>query len=151
MPVTYGAFGEAIEGDVCSPAAKYLLEIPDEDENLDGEHKERFHTVVAKLLYIMKRARPELETAVAFLCTRVSKCGMSDWKKLRRVLQYAKKTLEDKRIIGASNLQELYMFVDASYAIYDDKRGITGGCMSMGNGFFSCKVIKTKDKHKEFN
>ena len=92
----------------------------------------------------MKRARPDLETAVAFLCTGVSKCGISDWKKLRRVLQYAKKTLTDKQIIGASNLQELFMFVDASYAIYDDKRGITGGCMSMGTGFFHARSSKQK-------
>ena len=75
---TIQSFGEEIDGNVSTPAAPHLLKVPLEDEELDDERKERFHSVVAKLLYIMKRARPDLETAVAFLCTRVAKCGMSD-------------------------------------------------------------------------
>ena len=92
----------------------------------------------------MKRARPDLETAVAFLCTRVSKSTMSDWKKLKRVLQYAKGTIKDVRIIGASNLSHIYMFVDASYAVYENMRGQTGGCMSMGLGVFHGRSSKQK-------
>ena len=141
---TIQAFGEEIEGEVKSPAAKYLLNVPDDDEDLDDERKERFHSVVAKLLYIMKRARPDLETGVAFLCTRVTKCTMSDWKKLKRVLQYAKCTVNDVRVIGATSLKDIFIFVDASYAVYDNMRGVTGGCMSMGFGVFHAKSSKQK-------
>ena len=31
------------------------------------------HAVVAKFLHIIKRARPDLETSVGHLCTRVTK------------------------------------------------------------------------------
>ena len=141
---TIQSFGEEVEGEVKSPAAKYLLNIPEEDEELDDERKERFHSVVAKLLYIMKRARPDLETGVAFLCTRVTKCMMSDWKKLKRLLQYAKCTVNDVRVIGATSLKDIFIFVDASYAIYDNMRGVTGGCMSMGFGVFHAKSSKQK-------
>ena len=141
---TVQAFGEKIDGTVSTPAAKYLFNVPDNDEELDEERKERFHSVVAKLLYIMKRARPDLETAVAFLCTRVSSCGLSDWKKLRRLLQYAKNTSSDERVIGASSINDIYMFVDASYAVYNNMRGVTGGCMSMGRGFFHARSSKQK-------
>ena len=86
---TVQAFGEPIDGVVTLPAVKYLLNVPEEDDELDNERKERFRSVVAKLLYIMKKGRPDLKpAAVAFLYTRVSKCVMSDWKKLRQMLQY---------------------------------------------------------------
>ena len=35
---------------------------------------------------------------------------MSYWKKLRRVLQYAKSTANDKRIIGASGIKDIFIF-----------------------------------------
>ena len=44
---TIQSFGEPIEGKVNSPAAKYLLNIPEDDEELDEQRKERFHSVVA--------------------------------------------------------------------------------------------------------
>ena len=141
---TVQAFGEKIEGTVTSPAAKYLLNVPEDDEVLDDERKDRFHSVVAKLLYIMKRARPDLEPAVAFLCTRVSKSSKSDWGKLRRVLQYAQGTKDDVRVIGATKLSDIFTFVDASYAVYDNMRGVTGGCMSMGIGMFHARSSKQK-------
>lgn len=71
---TIQSFGEKIEGEVANPATKNLLHIPEEDEDLDEEREKRFHSVVAKLLYLMKRARPDLEPEVSFLCTRVSVC-----------------------------------------------------------------------------
>ena len=92
----------------------------------------------------MKRARPDLETAVAFLCTRVSCSTLSDWKKLKRVLKYAEGTINDERVIGASSLKNIFMFIDASYAIYDNMRGVTGGCMLMGIGTFHARSSKQK-------
>ena len=50
---------------------------------LDEEKSENFHSVVAKLLYIMKSTRSDLDTAVGFLITRVSKSDEDVWTKLR--------------------------------------------------------------------
>ena len=58
-----------------------------------GDKREVFHSVVAKLLCIMKRARPDLETAIDYLCTRVSKSDVDDWKKIRRVIAFVKCTI----------------------------------------------------------
>ena len=69
---------------------------------------------------------------------------MSDWKKLKRVLQYAKVTKDDVRVIGATSLSDIFTFVDASYAVYDNMRGVTGGCMSMGVGMFNARSSKQK-------
>jgi hypothetical protein len=35
---------------------------------LDGEARERFHTTVARLLYLSKRGRPDIKLPVLFLC-----------------------------------------------------------------------------------
>ena len=51
-------------------------------EQLNEEKSEIFHSLTAKLLYIMKRARPDIETAISFLSRQVSKSDMDDWKKL---------------------------------------------------------------------
>jgi hypothetical protein len=47
-----------------------------------------FHTHVAKLLYLAKRVRPEMLTAISFLTTRVQACDQDDLAKLRRALGY---------------------------------------------------------------
>ena len=86
------------------------------------------------MLYITKRARPDIETAVAFLCTRVSKSTHADWLKLKRVLGFLKKNIDDVRIIGASSLLELYTWIDAAYGVHDDMKSHTGGTMPLGTG-----------------
>ena len=117
-----------------TPANKNLFNVTEESISLNDEKSDVFHSIVAKLLYITKRARPDVETAISFLCRRVSKSTMEDWKKLRRVLAYLKNTINDIRIIGANNLQEVYTWVDAAYGVHDDMRSHTGGVMSLGVG-----------------
>ena len=58
--------GEEITEAVASPAQKHLRETNDECEKLEGLRKELFHSVTAKLLYIMKRARLDLKTSVSY-------------------------------------------------------------------------------------
>ena len=61
----------------------YALSCTGEDaEPLDKNKKEILHSVTAKLLYLVKRARPDLETLVSFLTMRVTKSDVDDWKKL---------------------------------------------------------------------
>ena len=78
------------------------------------------------------------------MCTRVSKSNDDDWKKLRRVLQFAMQTVDDKRIIGAKTLTDLYTWVDAAYAVHPDMKSQTGGAMSLGTGMIHCKSSKQK-------
>ena len=47
-----------------------------------------FHHNVAKLLFLCKRARPDLQTAVAFLSTWVQRPDRDDYKKLARAMKY---------------------------------------------------------------
>ena len=103
---------------------------------------EIFHSITAKLLYIMKRARPDIETTVAYLCTRVSKSNEDDWKKLRRLLCYCKGTINKKCKIRAKNIGDIYTWVDAAHGVYNNMHSQTGGCMSLGHGTIHCKSSK---------
>ena len=101
------AFGEVINKTAATASKPYLFNVREDAELLDKEKSEVFHSVVAKLLYIMKRTRPDLEPTVAFLSTRVSCSTVDDWNKLKRLLQFIKGTINDKRIIGANGLNDL--------------------------------------------
>jgi hypothetical protein len=85
---------EEFSGEAATPAANYLFEIDPESPKLDPERADKFHHLTAKLLYLGCRARPDIQTAVAFLCTRVSCPDEDDWKKLGRCLRYLRGTVD---------------------------------------------------------
>ena len=64
-----------------TPAASHLFDISDNAELLDESNKKLFHSLVAKALYMAKRARPDLLLPVSFLTTRVHKPDINDFKK----------------------------------------------------------------------
>ena len=55
----------------------------------------------------MRRGKPDLETAISFLCSRASKSDAENRKQLNRVLSWVKETIDDKRIIGSESLTEV--------------------------------------------
>ena len=73
-----------------------------------------------------------MDLVVSFLCTRVSNPTEEDWGKLQRLLTYLKNTIDMPRIIGASSLNKIITWVDASYATHNDFKVHTGGCVGMG-------------------
>ena len=136
--------GDEVQGQVANPGNSQFFKVKETSKPLDSRKADIFHSTVAKLLFTGKRGRPDLEPYVAYLCTRVSKSTTDDWTKLRRVLQFAKQTVKDKRIIGAKSLTELYTWVDAAYATHPDMRSHTGGMMSLGHGAVHCRSAKQK-------
>ena len=136
--------GEDVIEEVTSPATRKLREVNPDCELLSEDKSNGFYSIVSKLLWIMKRARPDLETAISFLCTRVSKSNLDDWKKLRRVIAFIKCTIDDARIIGAHDLKSIFTWIDAAYAVNSDMRSQTGGAMSMGLGVLHAKCSKQK-------
>jgi hypothetical protein len=77
-----------MEGTATSPAGDYLFKIVEDIELLDEATSEFFHAAVAKLLFLCKRGRPDIQTAIAFLCTRVQHPTKHDHNKLARVIKY---------------------------------------------------------------
>ena len=52
-----------------------------------------FYCIVARFLYVAKRASPDLQVAVAFLCIRVKCPNIGDWKNLGRLVRYVRATI----------------------------------------------------------
>ena len=135
---------EKVEGTVRSPAQHGLMTVDKDSERLDEHRRNVFHSVTQKLLYIKKRERPDLETLLSFLTTRVTKSTVEDWKKLKRGLQFFLCTINNERIIGATTLRELFTWIDAAYAVHNNMRSHTGGAISMGYGIIHGKSGKQK-------
>ena len=57
---------KSLSENVTSPATKRLFKIIEEAIQLDTANSEIFHTIVAKLLYICKRSRLDLDHTVDF-------------------------------------------------------------------------------------
>jgi hypothetical protein len=57
-------------GEAPTPAATHLFQVNPEAQKLDSERRELFHQNIAKLLFLSKRVRLDLQMAVAFFCTR---------------------------------------------------------------------------------
>ena len=95
---------------------------------------EDFQTYVVKCLFLCKRARPDIQTTVAFLTTRVMQTDYDDWKKLIRLMSYLKDSKDLVLTLEAADLNILKWYVDASYAAHNDMRGHTGAALTLGKG-----------------
>jgi hypothetical protein len=65
-----------------TPAANRLFEINANCEKLAEAEAIMFHHISAKLLFLCKRAGPDIQTAIVFLSTRVKSPDKDDYKKL---------------------------------------------------------------------
>mmetsp|Transcript_25517 Transcript_25517/g.31433 ORF Transcript_25517/g.31433 Transcript_25517/m.31433 type:complete len:149 (+) Transcript_25517:78-524(+) len=63
------ACGEDVSKPVTAPAQSHLFDVDENNEHFDKKKSELFHSITAKLLFIKHRAKPDIDTAVAFLCT----------------------------------------------------------------------------------
>ena len=137
-------FGEDVSGGATTPAGNALFEVKDEGNLLSKDKHDKFHSIVAKLLFVAKRSRLDIALAIAYLCTRVSKSTYGDWEKLNRLLKYLYRTINMPRILRADNLSIMKTWVDAAYACHPDMRSHTGGVISFGKGVYTQKSSKQK-------
>jgi len=127
-----------------TPAGLHLFNIDDGATKLSEEKVQHFHHIMAKLLYLCRRQ--DIQTVLAFLCTRVKSLDEDDYKNLGQVLQYLRGTKETTLTIEPSN--NPCWWVDSSYTMHPDMKSHTGIFMSIGKGSAyssSCKQkINTK-------
>jgi hypothetical protein len=111
---------------------------------LSNEDAKYFHTMTAKLLFLSKRARPDLQQAVAFLTTRVRGPDTDDYKKLSRVIKYLRSDPHLPLTLEADDRRIMKWWVDASFAVHPDMKSHTGATGSMGKG----SVYSTSTRQK---
>jgi hypothetical protein len=135
---------ENLDRDYPHPAAKWLFTVKPDTGKLNQAKADIFTKFVAKLIWVMKRARPDVEPTVSFLSTGVKAPDKDDWHKFKRLMCWMKKTKADVRIIGADDLLNMIVMIDSAHAAHDDMRGHTGGVTSFGTGVVDQKSSKQK-------
>jgi hypothetical protein len=134
-----------MRGRAATPAANHLFQINRVDPvPLNKEKTENYVHIVMQLLYLSQRARPDIRTAVSFLCGRLTKPDEDDYKKLVRVMKYLDSTANMPLVLASDDTGKIRWWVDASYAVHDDMKSHTGGTMSMGKG----SIYSTSSKQK---
>ena len=132
------------DGDAVTPAASYLFEINEVCNKLNSVEAEMFHHVVAQLLFLCKRGRPDIQTAIAFLTTRVKEPDEDDKKKLKRCIKYIRATKDLTLTLEADGSGNIYWWVDAAFAVHRDMRSHSGGALSLGKGVIYAASRKQK-------
>ena len=75
------------------PGNNKMLKVDYDLPRLPSKNSELLHHHVPRLLFASKRARPDIQVCVVFLCTRVKSPIGQDYKKLGRVISYLKETV----------------------------------------------------------
>ena len=136
-------FPEEITPSKC-PWNDNLFKVDEKGKRLDKEKHEIFHTFVAKGLFLSKRARPDIQPAIAYLSTRVKEPTEGDWFKLKKMLGFLKATQEDVITLESDGSHIITWHLDAAFAVHKDFKSHTGAVMSLGKG--SIQSVSTKQK-----
>lgn len=135
-----------------TPAGEQLFDVRDTIDALPGDKQDEVHGLVASLLYLAKRTRPDLLTAVGFLTRRVKKYNSDDEKKLIRVLKYLNYTKDLPYVLFFQAPLVVVSSADASYATTHDYRSVSGGTVSLGGAVVHAESktqkIVTKSSHE---
>ena len=136
-------FPEEITPSKC-PWNDNLFKVDEKGKRLDKKKHEIFHTFVAKGLFLCKRARPDIQPAIAYLSTRVKEPTEGDWFKLKKMLGFLKATQEDVITLESDGSHIITWHLDAAFAVHKDFKSHTGAVMSLGKG--SIQSVSTKQK-----
>ena len=96
-----------MDGESATPEANHLFRINKDAEVLEASEAEVFHHYVAKLLFLCKHARPDIETGIAFLSNRVKAPDQNDRKKTmmhdkppKNSQSYLNQVIQSKQVAG---------------------------------------------------
>ena len=131
------------------PAASNLFNVRNDNkrELLNETRAHDFHHAVAQLLFTGIQFRKDAQMEIVFLTTRVRKTDEDNWKKLRRLPGYLKRTIKLPLILRADGVNVLKWRVDASYESHDNMRGHIGVNMSMLK-YWCGSIISISKKQK---
>ena len=97
-----------------TPAGNHLLKVDDACVKLCERDKIILHRLVEKILFLSKRARPDIQPTIALLTTRVRNPDEDNRKKLQSVLSYLDAKINSVELhLNEKNLNVVHWWVDA--------------------------------------
>ena len=116
------------------PARSKLFTIHKTSPRLGTAKANFFHSMMARLLFAAKQAQPDIQVAVAYLCTRLRKPTKDDYLKLARVIQYLCATVHLPLVIGWDDSRTLMWRIDVSFAVHNNMRSRTRAMLTFRRG-----------------
>ena len=107
------------------------MKVDKNSPKLPTKDADLFHCHIARLLFASKRAIPDIQVCMAFLCTRVKAPTKQDYKKLGKIISYLKETIHLPLVIGADDSGRLTWNIYASFAGLLDCKSHTGACLTL--------------------
>jgi len=93
---------------------------------------------VAKLLYLSRRARPDIITAVGSFMYKSTSAYCGRLSKLRHLLGYLLKTKKRVLVLQPSQSFKVTAYIDASFAAHNDGKSHTGCVIFVGGVVVFC-------------
>jgi hypothetical protein len=121
-----------------------LFVVNEDCEKLANVAAAAFHMVVAKTLYVTKRAGLDTSLAIAFLTTRVRAPDTDDWEKLSLLMEYLRGDQDCPLILSGEYDGVLMWYVDAAFVVHPNMHRHIGNGLTMGRGFSI--AVSTKQK-----
>jgi hypothetical protein len=125
-----------------TPALPTIMEDTSESPALIPLGAKTFHTIIATLLFIAKRTRPDILFAVNILCGRVLRPTEADRLSLCRLLSYLSGTIDMPLILRVSTKEGLGMSIDAAFGTHSDMHSHTGARIMFHGGTIFAKSSK---------
>ena len=129
-----------------TPATGNFLNTNPDTKKLPEDKAQLFHHLVAKLLFLCRRTRQDIQTDVTFLCTRIKESDEDNYNKLIKVMQYIRGTRELTLTIEPS--EDPKWWIDSSYAGHLDIQSHNSVVMSLGKGATCTALTKQKLNNK---
>lgn len=126
------------------PATKDLFDEEEYPKPLDAKSSADFRSIVARLIFLAKRVRPDILTAVTHLSSRVTKATERDWDHLMHLGGYLKGTRH--YCINFSRYSDVVLtaYVDASFGVHEDYKSRSGAIFCLAGGYI-CAISKKQD------
>ena len=86
------------------------------------------------MIYLSKRALPDIQISLSFLCIILIGPDTDDYKKLLRVMKYIQGNIGLPLTLSMNKSGNIKCYVDTSFAVHKDMRIHTGGFMTMATG-----------------
>lgn len=123
---------EDTTGTAMPPAAEHLFKTRDNVVRLDEKQAGLFQRMAEQLLFACKRGRPDIQTAIAFLCTRVKNPEQDNYKKLTGIIKYIGRILFLQLTMEASHLVQNHWFIDGKFVMHYDMKSDSRSFMTFG-------------------
>ena len=103
-----------------TPAVNHLFEVNETARKLSKGGAQVFHRIVAKLLFLCKKAWPDILTSVTFLTTQAREPGEDDGKKIELIQKYLIGTRDFVLNLESESTRTVKWWVDTAFSVHRD-------------------------------